>query len=103
MLSVEELKGQNEKKGEDLCSPHNSLIYFLHGLDDPGIKPREVRFSAPPTQAPKPTQPPVEGGAPSFPGVKWPDRGSDHTLLMPGFEYIRPITLPRFCAYTVTP
>ena len=42
-------------------------------------------------------------GTSSFPGVKRPERVSDHTLLVPGFEYIEVITLPPFCACTGTP
>jgi len=40
--------------------PLNSLIYFFHRLDGPGIESREVKFSAHSTQAPTLTQSPVE-------------------------------------------
>ena len=66
-LSVEELKGIKWKIGRGFMFPAQLLSIFFHSLDDPGIEPREVKFSSHSTQAPKTTQPPVE----EVPNLSW--------------------------------
>ena len=56
-------------------------IVIRYGLDGPGIEALVGRrdFPHPSRPALGPTQPPVQWGTGSFPGVKRPGRGVDHT------------------------
>jgi hypothetical protein len=53
-----------------------------YGLEGPGIQSRSGRnFRDPSISAMEPTEPPINWYLISFPGVKWPGRGVNHSLI----------------------
>jgi hypothetical protein len=64
----------------DSSGPGSSVsIATDYGLDSLGIESQWGQdFSHTSRLALGPTQPPVQMGTGSFPGVKWPGRGADH-------------------------
>jgi len=66
---------------DDVCLDSIRGIATHYGLDDPGIKSQCQQDSQHPTRpALGPTQPPVQWILCLFPGVKWPQHGTDHIL-----------------------